>query len=71
MISPEKYDELYDPATLATLPWRVGRKVQRTIYAQVENEPSDDDILIGLMDSPVISVEAVRAHNAALGFENA
>lgn len=43
--------------------WRIGRKVGRTIYAQVEREPSDADELIGLMDTEDLAAEAVRAHN--------
>lgn len=46
--------------------WRVGRKVGRTIYAQVEDEPSDHDALIGVMDTRDLAVAAVDAHNAAL-----
>jgi hypothetical protein len=42
---------------------RVGRKVGRTIYAQVGTEPSDDDRLIGVMDTPQLAEEAVRAVN--------
>lgn len=30
--------------------WRRGRTVGRTIYVQVGDQPSDDDVLIGLMD---------------------
>jgi hypothetical protein len=46
--------------------WRVGRKVGRTVYAQVEAQPSDVDVLIGVMDSPQLAEEAVEAHNACL-----
>lgn len=49
------------------LPWRVGRKVGRTIYAQLGVEPSDDDVLIGTMDTADIAREAVNAHNSLLG----
>jgi hypothetical protein len=48
------------------LPWRTGRKVGRTIYAQVGAIPSDDDQLIGVMDTPELATETVRAHNACL-----
>ena len=48
-----------------SLPWRTGRKVGRTIYAQHGPEPSDTDELIGVMDTPVLAAEAVRWHNAA------
>lgn len=45
------------------LPWRVGRKVGRTIYAQQGSEPSDRDVLIGCMDSREIAAAAVTGHN--------
>jgi hypothetical protein len=48
------------------LRWRTGRKVGRTIYAVVGEQPSDDDKLIGLMDTAEIADEVVRAHNACL-----
>lgn len=47
--------------------WRTGRKVGRTLYLQIGDEPSDSDPIIGLMDSPdlaelvVESVNTVRA----------
>lgn len=44
--------------------WRCGRKVGRTIYAQLGSEPSDDDVLIGMMDSPEIAAEVVDSHNS-------
>jgi hypothetical protein len=47
-------------------PWRVGRKVGRTIYAMVGPEPSDDDVLIGVMDTRPLAERAVAAHNAGL-----
>jgi 6-pyruvoyltetrahydropterin/6-carboxytetrahydropterin synthase len=47
-----------------SLPWRTGRRVGRTIYAQAGPEPSDDDLLIGVMDTPELAAEAVDAHNA-------
>lgn len=46
--------------------WRTGRKVKRTIYRQVGPEPSDDDVLIGVMDTPELAAEAVDARNARL-----
>jgi hypothetical protein len=46
--------------------WRVGRKVGRTIYAVIGDEPSDDDELIGVMDSPELAAEAVHGHNCAV-----
>lgn len=46
--------------------WRTGRKVGRTVYAQLGPEPSDDDPLIGCMDTPEIAADAVDAHNQLL-----
>jgi len=45
------------------LPWRTGRKVGRTIYAVTGQEPSDDDVLIGMMDTPELAAETCAAHN--------
>lgn len=50
-------------AELRALPWRTGRKVGRTIYAQVGKKPSDRDVLIGMMDSPLLATAVVVAHN--------
>jgi hypothetical protein len=47
--------------------WRVGRRVGRTIYAQIGAEPSDDDVLIGVMDTPAIARAAVEGHNRLMG----
>lgn len=46
--------------------WRTGRKVGRTIYAQMGPEPSDDDPLIGVMDTPDLAHLVVRAVNDTL-----
>jgi len=51
---------------LLKMQWRVGRKLGRTIYAQLYPEPSDDDVLIGMFDSPRLAAECVRSHNAVL-----
>lgn len=52
-------------------PWRVGRKLLRSVYVQVGPEPSYDDELIGFMDTPAIAREAVGAHNVAGGWHKA
>lgn len=49
---------------VGVLPWRVGRKVKRTIYQQIGPDPSDDDVLIGMMDTPELASEVVRTRNA-------
>lgn len=51
------------PMTYLGVRWRTGRKVGRTIYAQQGPEPSDDDPLIGVMDTTALATEAVSAHN--------
>jgi hypothetical protein len=43
--------------------WRVGRKVGRTIYRQLGDQPSDDDPLIGVMDTPEDAFLVVSAVN--------
>lgn len=48
--------------------WRTGRKLGRTVYAQRGAEPSDDDQLIGVMDTPELAAEACRAHNQSLNW---
>lgn len=45
------------------LPWRVGRSLGRTIYAQVGDEPSKDDILLGMMDDMSVAALIVEHHN--------
>jgi len=42
---------------------RQGRKVGRTIYVQAKAEPSDDDQLVGLMDTPKLARALVDAFN--------
>lgn len=51
---------------LENLPWRVGRKVKRTVYAQLGPEPDDHDPIIGLLDTKALAEAAVRAHNDEL-----
>jgi hypothetical protein len=47
-------------------PWRVGRKVGRTVYAVIGEIASDSDPLIGVMDTWALAEEAVEAHNARI-----
>lgn len=46
--------------------WRTGRKLGRTVYAQAGKEPADDDVFLGLMDTPELAREACEAHNKCL-----
>ena len=50
-------------------PWRPGRKVGRTIYAQSGSMAADEDVLIGLMDTEWYAEITCRDHNKALGLE--
>jgi hypothetical protein len=52
---------------LAKLPWRTGRKLGRTIYAQRGDAAADNDILIGVMDTAPLAAEACTTHNHKLG----
>jgi hypothetical protein len=54
------------PTVPAWLPWRTERKLGRTIYAQVGYEPSEDDVLIGMMDTAELANEAIVTHNFVL-----
>lgn len=49
-----------------TVPWRVGRRVGRTIYAVFSDEEDADGELIGMMDSRQLAAAACEAHNALL-----
>ena len=49
-----------------TRPWRVGRKLGRTIYAMAGEFPSDRDVLIGMMDTEALAACAVADHNVRL-----
>jgi hypothetical protein len=55
-----------DEDDLVLKTWRQGRKLGRTIYAQAGGEPSDEDELIGLMDTEALAEEACEAHNKCL-----
>lgn len=46
---------------------RVGRRVERNLYVQVGEEPSDADQDVGRVDSAELAAFLVRAANAALG----
>lgn len=54
---------------LTRLPWRIGRKVGRTVYAVIGDEATDDDFLIGMFDTRELAAEAVEAHNARLPWQ--
>lgn len=49
--------------------WRVGKKQSRHIYALISNDPlrsSDDDPLVGIMESSIVAQDVVSTHNGAL-----
>lgn len=51
---------------LASLPWRTGRKLGRTVYARTGGEDWEADTVIGMMDTAELAEEACAAHNAGL-----
>lgn len=58
--------EVMTTSDLSALPWRVGRHLGRTVYAQIGDADSDDDVFIGVMDTPELAAEACEAHNYRL-----
>lgn len=48
-------------------PWRVGRKLKRTIYAVNEGtEDRDTDHFLGILDSWIVAAHLVETHNVDL-----
>ena len=45
-----------------SLPWRVGRHLGRTIYARLGPVASDDDPVLGMLDTRELAAEACEAH---------
>jgi hypothetical protein len=66
-LNPRRYpvSTEHTPENLLALPWRTGRRVGRTVYAQIGPDPSGDDVLIGVLDHPRLAADAVDTHNAA------
>lgn len=56
---------------LITLPWRQGRHQGRHVYAQLGPSPSDDDPVVGTLDTAELAGEACESHNAALAARRA
>lgn len=56
-----------DPRVMA-LPWRVGRSLGRTLYAQLGPEPSKADPFVGLMETPELARWVAGVHNLGLTF---
>jgi hypothetical protein len=50
-------------------PWRVGSKVGRTVYA-MRGGNSQDDLLIGMFDTPELARRAVSDHNRTGGSDD-
>lgn len=46
--------------------WRVGRKLKRTIYAMLGDQPSEDDLLLGVFDEESVAQHIVDIHNKNL-----
>lgn len=47
-------------------PWRIGWSLGRTVYAQVGDEPSKRDVLLGLMETEALARAVVDEHNRAV-----
>ena len=57
-----------------TLKWRPGRKLGRTLYLQVGDNPGYDDKLVGMMDTPELAnlvIHAVNKHLAEMEHQRA
>lgn len=71
MIQPYDCRAEEESRWLATLPWRVGGSIGRTIYAwaagaTTEHARDQESYLIGLMDSLLLAQAVCDAHNAQL-----
>lgn len=53
---------MMDRREYVNYPWRVGRSVGRTIYADT-CEDANEHILIGMMDTPELAAQACDSHN--------
>jgi hypothetical protein len=53
-------------ADLASLPWRTGRTLGRTLYARTGGDDYKADTCIGVLDTPELAEAACAAHNADL-----
>ena len=51
---------------LLSLPWRVGTKNGRTLYAHAGTGASREDVMIGVMDTPELAAEVCLGHNHML-----
>ena len=49
-----------------SLPWRTGRHIPRHVYAQIDAEPSSEDVYLGALGTPEVAAEACAAHNERL-----
>ena len=56
----------YLPLWQANLPWRIGRKLGRTIYVQLGAEPAEDDPLVGMVETKPLAQYIVALHNRSL-----
>lgn len=57
---------IYTEDQLLAAEWRVGRKLGRTLYAELGPRPDQDHVLIGMLDSELLARAACEAHNAWL-----
>lgn len=55
-ITTTTWSSLTDPSNVHKVPWRVGRKVGRTVY-------NSEDVLIGVMDTQELAAIVVACVN--------
>lgn len=56
-----------EPGILA-VPWRVGRRLGRTLYAETGGDNRDADVVLGMVDSAELATHIVTVHNASLTY---
>lgn len=63
------YDNAPDCVAVLVEPvcFRVGGKLGRTVYAQLGDEPSEKDLLVGLMETPYMAGFVAEALTARFG----
>lgn len=66
LVIAKRYNRSMAKDNLVKNKWRVGRKVGRTVYAQVGNNPTNKDVLIGVFDTKELANQAVKDHNKSL-----
>jgi len=55
--------------SLRDYPLRLGRKLGRTLYVGIGGDVRDDDVVIGMVDTPELAQEIMKAVNAYYGHD--